>query len=165
MRRSTQTSSRRKMALTSAIVLSALLISSSLLLSHPFSVFGTTVAPGSMPSWNPAVSCEAVLTTIETVIGNQANSNGGATYAGGGFVPGIPNKRSTIPPCTVNGNAAFIEIHGVRFPSSYTVEDCATYPNGNFCDTTFNVQDPNCTNSDVYLCMIHLEIDQAWKSA
>src|SRR3989454_1034843 len=153
------------MALTSAVVLSALLLSSSLLLSHPFSVFGTATAPGSSPSWNPAVSCTALLTTIETVIGNHANANGGATYAGGGLLPGIPDKRSTSPPCIVNGNATFVEIHGVMFPSSYTVEDCATYPNGNFCDTTFNVQDPNCTNSDIYLCMIHLEIDQAWKSA
>src|SRR5256712_3135338 len=153
------------MALTSAVVLSALLLSSSLLLSHPCSVFGTATAPGSSPSWNPAVSCTALLTTIETVIGNHANANGGATYAGGGLLPGIPDKRSTSPPCIVNGNATFVEIHGVMFPSSYTVEDCATYPNGNFCDTTFNVQDPNCTNSDVYLCMIHLEIDQAWKSA
>jgi len=48
---------------------------------------------------------------------------------------------------------------------SYTIEDCAQYPNGNFCDTTANVLDPNCASSDVYLCRIHVEIDQAWKSA
>ena len=161
----TRIPSRRKSALTSAIVLSTLIMSATLFLAHPFSVYGTTVTPGSLPSWNPAVSCTALLTTIEAVIGNQANSNGGATFGGGGFLPGIPNKRSTTPPCTVNGNATFVEIHGVKFPSSYTVEDCASYPNGNFCDTTFNVQDPNCANSDVYLCTIHLEIDQAWKSA
>ena len=119
----------------------------------------------SLPSWNPAVACTALLTTIEGVIGNQANSNGGATYAGGGFLPGIPNKRSTSPPCTVSGNATFVEIHRLQFPSSYTVEDCASYPNGSFCDTTWNANDPNCANSDVYLCEIHLEIDQAWKSA
>jgi len=140
------------------------MISTSLLLAYPVSVHGTTVAPGTLPSWNPAVSCTATLTTIEGVIGNQVNANGGATYGGGGFLPGIPNKRSTSPPCTVNGNATFVEIHGVVYPG-YTIEDCAQYPNGNFCDTTANVLDPNCASSDVYLCRIHVEIDQAWKSA
>ena len=86
------------MAMTSAILLTALMISSSLLLAHPFSVYGTTVAPGSLPSWNPAVSCTALLTTIEGVVGNQANSNGGATYAGGGFLPGIPDRGQLLLP-------------------------------------------------------------------
>src|SRR5205807_1115275 len=83
---------------------------------------------------------------------------------GGGFLPGITNKRSTSPPCTVNGNATFVEIHGVIYPG-YTIEDCVPYPNGTFCDTTANVLDPNCASSNVYLCRIHVEIDQAWKSA
>src|SRR2546427_8374117 len=104
------------MALTSAVVLSALLLSSSLLLSHPFSVFGTATAPGSSPSWNPAVSCTALLTTIETVIGNHANANGGAKNAGGGGLPRIPHKRTTSPPCIVNGNATFLENHRRKFP-------------------------------------------------
>src|SRR3989475_8660439 len=99
------------MALTSAVVLSALLLSSSLLLSHPFSVFGTATAPGSSPSWNPAVSCTALLTTIETVIGNHANANGGGTYAGGGGIPSNPHKRSTPPPFILYRNATFLEIH------------------------------------------------------
>src|SRR5205807_520687 len=145
-------------------LLTALMISTSLLLAYPVSVHGTTVAPGTLPSWNPAVSCTATLTTIEGVIGNQVNANGGATYGGGVFLPGIPNKRSTSPPCTVNGNATFVEIHGVIYPG-YTIEDCVPYPNGTFCDSTANILDPNCASSDVYLCRIHVEIDQAWKSA
>src|SRR2546425_9921645 len=48
---------------------------------------------------------------------------------------------------------------------TYVVEDCAQYPNGNFCDTTFNFQDPKCASPDLYLCQMHMEIDQAWKSA
>src|SRR5207244_2144024 len=57
-------------------------------------------------------------------------------------------------------------IHGIRINTqSYAIEDCAQYPNGNFCDTTFNAQDPKCTSSDVYLCTMHMEVDQAWKSA
>jgi len=142
------------------------MVFSVLLGTYPILVNSSAVAPGSLPSWNPAVSCTALLTTIEGVIGNQANANGGATYGGGGFIPGIPNKRATSPPCSVNGNATFVEIHGVQMDSlTYSIEDCAPYPNGNFCDTTFNAQDPNCTSSDVYLCTIHMEIDQAWKSA
>ena len=148
---------------TFAILLCALIVSTALLAAFPSFVRGT-ISPGSLPSWNPAVSCRALLTTIEGVIGSQANSNGGATYAGGGFLPGIPDKRSTSPPCTVNGNATFVEIHGIELPS-YTSEDCVAYPNGTFCDSTANVPDPNCASSDVYLCRIHVEIDQAWKSA
>ena len=164
MQGATRTPTKRNIAFAGTVLLTALMISTSMLLAYPFSVHGTTVAPGTLPSWNYAVSCTALLTTIEHVIGNQVNANGGATYGGGGFQPGIPNKRSTSPPCMVNGNATFVEIHGVMWPS-YTVEDCAQYPNGNFCDTTANVLDPNCASSDVYLCRIHVEIDQAWKSA
>jgi uncharacterized membrane protein len=159
-------SPERKRLVTSVITLAVLIGSVALLVSHPFVVQGTTVAPGSLPSWNPAVTCTALLTSIEGVIGRQSNANGGATYAGGGFIPGIPNKRSTSPPCTVNGNATFVEMHGVQMITlTYAVEDCAQYTNGNFCDTTFNVQDPKCASSDIYLCRIHTEIDQAWKSA
>jgi len=159
------TGSRRHRGFANAITLSTLMIFSALL-AYPILVNSAAIAPGSLPSWNPAVSCTALLTTIEGVIGNQANANGGATYGGGGFIPGIPNKRATFPPCSVNGNATFVEIHGVQIDTlTYTVEDCAQYPNGKFCDTTFNAQDPKCTSSDVHLCTIHMEIDQAWKSA
>src|SRR5207249_2713728 len=113
-----------------------------------------------------AVPCAAVLTSIEGIIGSQPNANGGATYAGGGFIPGIPNKRATSPPCTVNGNTTFVEVHGVQMLTlTNVVEDCAQYPNGNFCDTTSNFKDPKCASSDVNLCQMHMEIDQAWKSA
>jgi len=148
------------------MVLVALIILGALIGVHPYIAHGTTVPPGQLSSWNPAVTCNAVLTSIEGIIGSQPNANGGATYAGGGFIPGIPNKRSNSPPCTVNGNTTFVEIHGVQMLTlTYVVEDCAQYPNGNFCDTTFNFQDPKCTTLDVNLCRIHMEIDQAWKSA
>jgi hypothetical protein len=160
------TRSRRLRGFANAILLSALMVFSVVLGVSPILVNSTVIAPGSLPSWNPAVSCTALLTTIEGVIGSQANANGGATYGGGGFIPGIPNRRATSPPCSVSGNATFVEIHGVQINTqTYTIEDCAQYPNGNFCDTTFNAQDPKCTSSDVYLCTIHMEVDQAWKSA
>ncbi len=124
MQGATRTTPKRNSAVKAALLLTALMISTSLLLAYPVSVQGKTVAPGTLPSWNPAVSCTARLTTIEGVIGNQVNANGGSTYAGGGFQPGNPNKRSTSPPCSVNGNATFVEIHGVVYPG-YTIEDCA----------------------------------------
>src|SRR5256885_883917 len=113
MERITLTGSRRLRAFTKAILLSALMVFSVLLGTYPILVNSSAVAPGSLPSWNPAVSCTALLTTIEGVIGNQANANGGATYGGGGFIPGIPNKQATSPPCSANGNATFGEIHPV----------------------------------------------------
>ncbi len=153
-------------SVTNAIVLVVLIGLGILVAARPFIAQATIVPPGQLPSWNPAVTCTALLTSIEGVIGSQPNANGGATYGGGGFTPGIPNKRSTSPPCTVNGNTTFVEIHGIQMlTTTYTIEDCAQYPNGNFCDTTFNARDPKCTNSDVYLCQMHMEIDQAWKSA
>jgi len=149
-----------------ALVLVVIIGLGALFAVHPYIANGTTVPPGQLPSWNPAVPCSAVLTSIEGIIGSQPNANGGATYAGGGFIPGIPNKRSNSPPCTVNGNTTFVEVHGVQMLTlTYVVEDCAQYPNGNFCDTTFNFKDPKCASSDVNLCQMHMEIDQAWKSA
>src|SRR5207249_1452818 len=68
-----------------------------LLAARPFIAQATTVPPGQLPSWNPAVGCTAILTSIEGVIGSQRNANGGAAYGGGGFIPGIPDKRSTSP--------------------------------------------------------------------
>lgn len=160
--------SRRHRArpLTTTILLVVLVGLGVFLEGRPFVAQATNVPPGQLSSWNPAVGCTAMLTSIEGVIGSQPNANGGATYGGGGFIPGIPNKRSTSPPCTLNGNTTFVEIHGLQMlTTTYTIEDCAQYPNGNFCDTTFNAQDPKCVNSDVYLCQMHMEVDQAWKSA
>ncbi|TMI19275.1 hypothetical protein E6H32_02670 [Candidatus Bathyarchaeota archaeon] len=156
----------RSGSVATAIALVVLVGLGALLAARPFIAQATTVPPGQLPSWNPAVGCTAILTSIEGVIGSQRNANGGAAYGGGGFIPGVPDKRSTSPPCTVNGNATFVEIHGVQMLTlTYVVEDCAQYPNGNFCDTTFNFQDPKCASPDLYLCQMHMEIDQAWKSA
>src|SRR5213594_3541597 len=126
---------------TRALVLVVVIGLGALFAVHPYIAQGTTVPPGQLPSWNPAVPCTAVLTSIEGIIGSRANANGGATYAGGGFIPGIPNKRATSPPCTVNGNTTFVEVRGVQMLTlTNVVEDCAQYPNGNFCDTTSNFQ-------------------------
>src|SRR6266571_4682234 len=122
-------------------------------------------------SWNPAVQCTPVVTTIEEVIGSQTNSYGGATYDGGGFKPGIPDKRSTSPPCAYGtpSSPTFVEIHNiVLFYNTHTA-DCASYANGVFCDTFFNIASSGYVGPGscpaCYMHRIHVEIDQAWKSA
>ncbi len=110
-------------------------------------------------SWNPHVSCTAVVTTIESVVGN-------GSYDSGGFRPGIPDKRSTTPPCSVNGNSTFVEIRNIRIVTySLAHEDYALYPNGNFSDTTATLEDPACPYTNSTRCRIFVEIDRAWKSA
>src|SRR5438552_18197385 len=91
---------------TRALVLVVIMGLGALFPVHPYIAQGTTVPPGQLPSWNPAVPCTAVPTSIEGISGSQPNANGGARYGGGGCIPGIPNKRTTSPPVTVNGNSA-----------------------------------------------------------
>ncbi len=110
-------------------------------------------------SWNPVVSCRAVVTTIEQVVGN-------GSYASGGFRPGIPDKRSTAPPCSLNGNSTFVEIRNIRVVQySLAHEDYGLYPNGNFSDTTATLEDPGCPFSNSTRCRVFVEVDRAWKSA
>ncbi len=119
-----------------------------------------------LTSWNTAVSCSPTLTTIGEIVGNKTNAQGGASYEGGGFKPGIPDKRSTSPPCSVNGTPVFVEVRSARIiPASLAHEDYALYPNGNFSDTTATLEDPNCFSRNIYLCRIFIEVDRAWKSA
>ena len=63
------------------------------------------------------MTCSATLTTLAVVLGTQRSALGGATYAGGGFKPGIPDKRSTNPPCSVSGVPTLVELHRVQFSS------------------------------------------------
>ncbi len=136
-------------------------------------------------SWNPAVTCAAVVTTIEQVLGNKYNlTTGGALYAGGGFRPGIPQWRSLHPPCAAGTppNATFVELRNVTLAGSImTIENCAAsydlangggpYPNNwHSCDRTRNLFDPvgpmipvqNCPD-----CMrgIHANIDRDWNAS
>ncbi len=110
-------------------------------------------------SWNPVVSCSAVVTTVEQVVGN-------GSFVSGGFRPGIPDKRSTSPPCSLNGNSTFVEIRNVRVAAySLAHEDYAVYPNGNFSDTTATLEDPSCPFTNSSRCRVFVEVDRAWKSA
>jgi hypothetical protein len=78
---------------------------------------GPAAAAVTDPSWNMHVTCRATVTTLRAVLGSQRSSLGGATFAGGGFKPGIPDKRSTNPPCSVSGVPTLVELRRVQFSS------------------------------------------------
>src|SRR2546426_3648268 len=84
---------------TRALVLAVIIGLGALFAVHPYIANGTTVPPGQLPSWNPAVPCTAVLSSIEGIIGSQPNANCGATYDGGAWIPSTPHKRANPPPC------------------------------------------------------------------
>jgi len=98
-------------------------------------------------SWNSAVPCSPMQSTIERVIGKvsiQRNpavpSSVGADYSGGGFLlaGSLPygsspenwpfSKRSLQPACSSNGTPTFVEIHNVTLTVSPAVAnyDCRT---------------------------------------
>jgi hypothetical protein len=104
-------------------------------------------------SWNPHVVCRATLTMLATVLGSQQSALGGATFNGGGFKPGFPNKRSTTPPCWVSGVPTLVELSRVMF-----VGTCAKIQVDG--DWTCDVTDPSRTGKvPVDLNFIHIEVD------
>jgi hypothetical protein len=115
-------------------------------------------------SWNPNVSCAATLTTVEGVLGTQTSSLGGATFAGGGFTPGIPNKRSFTPPCSVVGPSGamvptFVEIHNV-------VVSCYNHATPSDGDYACILVDPNApVGTTTYMKRIHIETDLKFQNA
>jgi hypothetical protein len=121
--------------------------------SPPAAAAARPVAPAVTPvSWNVHVSCRPVVTTLAKVLGTQKSALGGATFAGGGFKPGIPDRRSTNPPCTVSGVPTLVELHRV------TVGSCAKINNDG--DWTCELTDPALPASvTADLRSIHIEID------
>ncbi len=102
---------------------------------------------------------------------------------GGGFKPGIPNKRDLTPPCVAGtpANATFVEIRNVTMAgSTMIVEDCSTnyaqingggvFPNGQNCDLTRNIFDPagpRVANVTCPSCIrgVFVEIDRDWNAS
>ena len=125
---------------------------------------GSSGTPGSSAvtavSWNPAVHCVPVVTTLEAVIGRQLSSYGGASQAGGwqGGLS-IPVKTALTPPCTVNGAPMFVEIHNLNV-EGYT---CNSFTTGDG-DCWGNLWD-NSSGPMTYLNQIHSEIAGTWITA
>ncbi|MDP9240301.1 MAG: hypothetical protein M3O55_06615 [Actinomycetota bacterium] len=110
------------------------------------------------PSWNPNVHCAATVTTLKTVLGTRRSPLGGATYAGGGFKPGIPDRRAFAPPCSVNGVPTFVEIRNIK------VGSCSKINNDG--DWTCTLTDPNLPASTPRdLTKIHIETGRNFRTA
>ncbi len=96
-----------------------------------------------------------VVTTTDLVVG-------GGTLASGGFTPGIPDKRSTAPPCSVNGSSMYIRILNVKLTNitnGAASPDCNPVNGVTYCDSTADAVSSGSTQT------LHIEIDQAWKAA
>lgn len=120
--------------------------------------FSTAPAATTTPSWNPHVTCTATVTTLATILGTQTSSQGGATFAGGGFKPGIPDRRSFTPPCSVGGVPTFVELHSV------TVGACQKI--GLDGDWVCGLTDPNVAASvPANLKKIHIETGTNYRTA
>ena len=122
---------------------------------------GKNPASAAPTSWNPAVNCVPVVTTIENIVGTQTNSNGGATQAGGWYGgQSIPSKTDLNPPCTVNGAPMFVELHDVNVEGM----TCNSFTGGNDGDCWGNVWD-NSSGQMTLLNQIHTEIAGTWITA
>lgn len=105
-------------------------------------------------SWNTKVKCSATVTTLATVLGSQKSSKGGATFAGGGFRPGIPDKRALTPPCSVDGRPTLVELRRVM------VAPCEQINRDG--DWTCTLRDP--AKADSPMNRIHVETDAVFRS-
>jgi hypothetical protein len=123
-----------------------------------WSVVSHLAAPATAPSWNTHVTCKAVVTTLETVVGNQLSPLGGATFDSGHFNPSIPDADRTAdsPACSVDGQGMLVEVHGVMM-----VNGCSAAADG---DWSCNVYDPAATSVPYNLRVVHTEAVSAWAS-
>ena len=117
----------------------------------------TSTATETRASWNPNVSCRATVTQLSKVLGTQRSSLGGATFNGGGFKPGIPDRRALRPPCTVDGVPTFVQINNVRVGHCDRINDDG--------DWTCTLTDPNApASTPADLKRIHIETDQKFRN-
>ena len=109
-------------------------------------------------SWNRHVSCRATVTTLARVLGTQRSPLGGATFAGGGFKPGIPNRRATTPPCSVGGKPTFVQLDRVKLGSCQRINHDG--------DWTCTVSDPSAARgTPPSLNHMHVESDVNFRKA
>jgi len=98
------------------------------------------------------------VTTLSKVLGNRTNRNGGATFRGGHFRPGIPDKTAFRPPCRRRGVTTFVQLNRVRLGSCSKIN-----PDG---DWTCNLTDPTVRRGRTAdMSQIHVETDQSFRTA
>jgi hypothetical protein len=105
-------------------------------------------------SWNPHVRCRAVVTTLRRVLGRDRGPSGGATFQGGGFKPGIPDRRALRPPCKVRKIPTFVQLNKV------TVGSCSQINADG--DWTCALTDPRL-RGPMDMRRIHIETDQKFR--
>jgi hypothetical protein len=105
-------------------------------------------------SWNPNVSCRATVTTLRRILGTARSARGGATFAGGGFKPGIPDRRALHPPCTARRIPTFVELDRVRIGGCRKINRDG--------DWTCALTDPRLA-APKDMRTIHIETDQKFR--
>jgi hypothetical protein len=116
------------------------------------------VVPRTRPSWNRNVRCRATVTTLRKVLGDKRNANGGATFRGGGFRPGIPDRRAFRPPCFVKRVPTFVQLNRVKLGSCAKINDDG--------DWTCELTDPTVgPRRPLVMSQIHVETDQKFRAA
>lgn len=113
-------------------------------------------------SWNPAVSCTPIRTTVEHVLGTLlygTPTEASPTFSSSPYFTGIKNKNAVNPPCSVAGVPVFVELHNLTIISPGFAN-----PSGDG-DTTATVEDQTSSTSNKYLRRIHIEIPLSWKNA
>jgi len=105
-------------------------------------------------SWNPHVNCRATVTTLRRVLGTERGSLGGATFEGGGFKPGIPDRRALHPPCKVHRVPTYVQLNHARVGSCSQINDDG--------DWTCTLNDPRLTGPED-MRRIHIETDRKFR--
>jgi hypothetical protein len=105
-------------------------------------------------SWNRNVGCSATVTTLRRVLGKARGPAGGATFAGGGFKPGIPDRRALHPPCRVNGVPTYVQLDHARVGSCSKINADGDWS----CELT----DPRLSGPED-MRKIHIETDQKFR--
>jgi hypothetical protein len=118
------------------------------------------IAPGAAVktrrSWNPHLDCRATVTTLRILLGKRRNKLGGATYRGGGFKPGIPNRRAFHPPCHINGHPTMVQLNGVKVGSCKKISGDG--------DWTCSLWDPSTpATRPKSMKSIHIETDRSFR--
>jgi hypothetical protein len=106
------------------------------------------------PAWNPHVRCRATVTTLRRVLGTDSGGSGGATFQGGGFKPGIPDRRALRPPCKVHRIPTYVQLRRVQVGSCDQIN-----PDG---DWTCSLTDPRLSGP-MDMRRIHIETDQKFR--
>lgn len=102
------------------------------------------------------MTCRATVTTLRYLLGKKRNELGGATFQGGGFKPGIPDRRALYPPCQANEVTTFVQINRIRVGSCEKINEDG--------DWTCNLWDPTTpATRPEDMKSLHIETDHKFR--